>query len=79
MMDYIILETHLIFKNNVLETVVVLCDGGANVFAAMSTRTPIAGYYNLTSYDIPTMTLFNRVASFGRKLNSEEKIKYFQK
>lgn len=76
-MDYNILETHLTFENNVLKSAAVLCESYGDVFATICTDKPMAGYHYLKSYDIPTMTLFNKVAGYGRKLNKEELKKYF--
>lgn len=76
-MDYNILETHLIFENNVLKSVAVLCENYGDVFVTICTDRPKGGYYYLKSYDIPTMTLFIKVAGFGRKLLEQERKKYF--
>ena len=78
-MDYKILETHLTFENNVLKGVAVLCESYGDVFATICTDRPMAGYHYLKSYDIPTMTLFKKVAGYGRKLNAEELKRYFPK
>ena len=76
-MNYTVLETHLTFENYVLKEVTVLCENYGDIFAAISTRGRISGYHYLKDYDIPTLTLFGRVASSGRKLSKQEQKKYF--
>lgn len=76
-MNYNILETHLTFENNVLTSVAVLCESYGDVFATICTNRPMAGYHYLKSYDIPTMTLFKKVAGYGTKLNPKEQKNYF--
>ena len=74
---YNILETHLIFENNALKAVAVLWENKGDIRASMSTTKPMSGYHYLKSYDIPTMTLFNSVAAFGRKLTDAENLHFF--
>jgi hypothetical protein len=76
-MDYNILETHLTLENNVLKEVAVLCESYGDVFATISTNRRMAGYHYLKDYDIPTITLFGKVAGGGRKLSKEERKRYF--
>lgn len=76
-MEYQILETHLTFENNVLMEVAVLCENYGDVFATVSDNKPMAGYHYLKNYDIPTVTLFKKVAGGGRKLSKQEQKKYF--
>ena len=77
-MEYTILETHLIFENQSLKSVVVLWEDFGDVRASLSDlEHTIGGYYRLKDYDIPTMTLFQSVAGGGRKLTDLEKKQYF--
>lgn len=76
-MDYKILETHLTFENNVLKEVAVLCENYGDVFSTISNNRPMSGYHYLKDYDIPTLTLFCKVAEGGRKLSKQEQKKYF--
>jgi len=76
-MNYNILETHLTFENNVLKEVAVLCENYGDVFSTISTNIPMAGYHYLKDYDIPTVTLFGKVAGGGRKLSKKEQKQYF--
>jgi hypothetical protein len=78
-MNYTILETHLIFENNVLIKVAVLWENFGDIKATLSTNQQSAGYHQLKQYDIPTLTLFQQVAGYGRKLNDKEKKRYFPK
>lgn len=76
-MDYKILEAHLRFENDVLKEVAVLCESYGDVFSTISTKRPMAGYHYLKDYDIPTVTLFGKVAGGGRKLSKQEQKQYF--
>ena len=76
-MEYTILETHLIFENQSLKSVVVLWENFGDVRASISDTKPTAGYYSIEDYHIPTMTLFQSVAGGGRKLTDPEKKQYF--
>jgi hypothetical protein len=78
-MEYTILETHLIFEDQSLKSVVVLWEDFGDVRASLSDLKTTAGYYKLKDYDIPTMTLFQSVAGGGRKLTNTEKKQYFPK
>jgi len=76
-MDYTILETHLIFENNALKKVAVLWENYGDIRATFSDSRQMGGYYSLKDYDIPTVTLFKKVAGGGRYLTDEEKKQYF--
>lgn len=76
-MNYNILQTHLIFENNVLKCVAVLSESNGDVFATVCTDKPISGYHYLKTNDIPSMTLFEKVAGYGRKLDHKELKIYF--
>jgi hypothetical protein len=76
-MENQILETHLTFDNNVLLAVAVLWGKDGDTRATISTVKSSAGYHSLKDYHIPTLTLFNDVAAFGRYLTNKEKKRYF--
>jgi len=78
-MEYTILETHLTFEDQSLKSVVVLWEDFGEVRASLSDLKPTAGYYSIEDFHIPTMTLFQSVASGGRKLTDHEKKQYFPK
>lgn len=72
-------ETHLVFDNNVLTEVYVSGILYDSTIYALATRRKMSGYYSLKDYDIPTLTLFERVAKTGLKLTKEQQNKYFSK
>jgi len=76
-MELTILQTHLTFSNNVLVRVAVLWSEFDEIRASISDTKQSSGYYSIKDYHIPTITLFQIVASGGRKLTDKEKKQYF--
>lgn len=78
-MSFELKETHLVFDNNVLKEVYVSGVLYDSTIYAGATRKRMSGYYSLKEYDIPTVTLFEKVAKTGLKLSKEQQNKYFPK
>jgi hypothetical protein len=76
-MSYTILEAHIIYKDDKLYEVAVLWDDNGWVRATYSNLNPKAGYESLTSNDVISPKLFQRVAAGGSYLDDERKAKYF--
>jgi membrane protease subunit (stomatin/prohibitin family) len=76
-MSLLIKESHLKFDNGILISVAVVWEQFGEVRASYSDTKPTAGYYSIEDYHIPTMSLFQNVASGGRKLTDKEKKQYF--
>jgi len=76
-MPYKILETHCIFENDKLTEVAVLWDDNGAVRATYSNLNPKAGYETLTSNDVITPQLFQRVARGGSYVDEDRRKRYF--
>ena len=76
-MKYKILETHCIFDQGLLKEVAVLWDDHGYVRATYSNLNPKSGYENLSSNDVLSPQLFQKVASGGSYVDEERRDKYF--
>jgi hypothetical protein len=77
-MEIIILESRLIFDNNILQAVYVVWERYGETRASYSDLKRSSGYHHLKEYDVfPTLKLLQEVASNGRKLTDKEKKLYF--
>jgi hypothetical protein len=77
-MEIIILESRLIFDNNILQAVYVVWERYGETRASYSGLKRMSGYHHLKEYDVfASLKLLQEVASGGRCLTKKENALYF--
>ena len=80
-MDYKIIETHITFSDNKIDTIAVLWESNPAgwVRATYCTTTPCSGYKFLMPNEIISPELIQEVAAAGFNLPEEKKKQFFPK